>query len=63
MAGSKPSIALRYLAVLDGEPGAFGATFPDLPGVTAMGSTREAAIANAVEACSRLWMRRRRGSV
>jgi predicted RNase H-like HicB family nuclease len=40
----------RYPAFIDGEAGAYGVSFPDLPGVVAMGSTVEEALANAVEA-------------
>jgi hypothetical protein len=29
----------RYVALIDGKPGAYGITFPDLPGCTAMGET------------------------
>lgn len=41
---------MRYTALIDGEPGAFGAVFPDLPGCAAMGNTLDDAIANAGEA-------------
>lgn len=48
---SKPTAAgTRYLAVLDGDAGAFGVTFPDLPGVTAMGATPDKALIAAVDA-------------
>jgi predicted RNase H-like HicB family nuclease len=40
----------RYVALVDGKPGAFGVVFPDCPGCTAMGHTVEDALANAVEA-------------
>ena len=40
----------RYTALIDGESGAYGVVFPDLPGCTAMGNTVEQAIANAAEA-------------
>jgi len=30
---------LRYPALIDGEKGAYGVTFPDLPGIVAMGET------------------------
>lgn len=36
--------------LIDGEPGGYGVTFPDLPGCTAMGRTPEEALANAGEA-------------
>ncbi len=29
----------RYIALIDGEAGAYGASFPDAPGATAMGAT------------------------
>jgi hypothetical protein len=28
----------RYVALIDGKPGAYGITFPDLPGCTAVGA-------------------------
>lgn len=40
----------RYPALIDGEKGAYGVTFPDLPGIVAMGSTIEEAMAHAEEA-------------
>lgn len=40
----------RYAALIDGESGAYGLSFPDLPGCTAMGVTPEAAMALAVDA-------------
>ena len=40
----------RYIALIDGEPGAYGAAFPDCPGCTAMGDTVDEAIRNAGEA-------------
>lgn len=40
----------RYPALTDGEEGAFGVTFPDLPGIVAMGSTIEEAMTHAEEA-------------
>jgi predicted RNase H-like HicB family nuclease len=41
---------MRYVALIDGKPGAFGVVFPDCSGCTAMGATVEEALANAVEA-------------
>ena len=41
---------LEYPAIVDGESGAYGVTFPDLPGVVAMGETVEEALAHAREA-------------
>ena len=38
---------MAYLAILDEENGAFGVIFPDAPGCTAMGRTREAALRHA----------------
>ncbi len=40
----------RYPALIDGEEGAYGVTFPDLPGIVAMGNTIDAALINAEEA-------------
>ena len=40
----------RYPALIDGETGAYGVTFPDLPGVVAMGATLDEALLNAEEA-------------
>ena len=42
----------RYPALIDGENGAYGVTFPDLPGIVAMGATLDDAFANAEEALS-----------
>ena len=39
-----------YPAFVDGEAGAYGVTFPDLPGIAAMGGTVEDALVNAEEA-------------
>ena len=40
----------RYIALIDGKAGAYGAVFPDLPGCTAMGKTMDDALAAAGEA-------------
>ena len=40
----------RYPALIDGETGAYGVTFPDLPGIVAMGATLDEALLNAEEA-------------
>jgi predicted RNase H-like HicB family nuclease len=40
----------RYTALIDGKVGAYGVTFPDLPGCTAMGRTMDDALDNAAEA-------------
>ena len=40
---------LQYPALVDGEPGAYGVVFPDLPGIAAMGETVAEALANAKE--------------
>ena len=37
----------RYPAFLDGEAGAYGVTFPDLPGIVAMGETMDDALLHA----------------
>jgi predicted RNase H-like HicB family nuclease len=42
----------HYIALVDGEPGAYGVVFPDAPGCTAMGSTHEEALRGAVLALS-----------
>lgn len=39
----------RFPALIDGEKGAYGVTFPDLPGIVAMGSTIEEVMAHAEE--------------
>ena len=39
-----------YPALIDGAKGAYGVTFPDLPGIVAMGQTVDEAILNAQEA-------------
>jgi len=44
----------RYVALIDGEAGAYGVTVPDLPGCTSGGSTTDEALRHAVEAV-RLW--------
>lgn len=45
----------RYIALIDGEPGAYGVAFPDCPGCTAMGGTVEDAMARGTRAL-REWM-------
>ena len=40
----------RYVALIDGEAGAYGVTVPDLPGCTSGGSTTDEALRHAVEA-------------
>lgn len=42
--------AIRYFVLIDGKAGAYGVTFPDLPGCAAMGKTVDGATANAGEA-------------
>ena len=42
----------RYPALIDGGNGAYGVTFPDLPGIVAMGATLDEALSNAEEALS-----------
>ncbi len=39
-----------YTALIDGKAGAYGVSFPDLPGCTAMGATLDEAIVNAADA-------------
>ncbi len=38
---------ISYPALIDGEDGAYGVVFPDIPGVAAMGHTVEDALRNA----------------
>jgi predicted RNase H-like HicB family nuclease len=45
----------RYVALVDGRPGAFGIVVPDLPGCTSGGATVGAALRNAVGAVT-LWI-------
>lgn len=40
----------RYPALIDGEKGAYGVTFPDLPGIVAMGGSVDEVLVNAEEA-------------
>ena len=40
----------RFPAWIDGEQGAYGVTFPDLPGIVAMGTTVDEALLHAEEA-------------
>lgn len=40
----------RYPAFVDGEAGAYGVMFPDLPGIVAMGETMDDALVHAEEA-------------
>lgn len=40
----------RYPALIDGEKGAYGVTFPDLSGIVAMGKTIDEALVHAEEA-------------
>ena len=41
---------MRYPALIDGESGAYGVAFPDLPGCVAMGRTMDEAMENAEKA-------------
>ena len=41
---------MTYPALVDGEKGTYGVTFPDLPGIVAMGETMDEALINAKEA-------------
>lgn len=38
---------IRYPALIDGDEGAYGVVFPDIPGVGAMGNTVDEALLNA----------------
>ena len=40
---------ISYPALIDGQDGAYGVVFPDIPGVAAMGHTVEEALRNAEE--------------
>jgi predicted RNase H-like HicB family nuclease len=46
---------MRYIALVDGNAGAYGVVLPDLPGCTSAGPTTDEALRNAVEAV-RLWV-------
>ena len=41
---------MEFPALIDGEDGAYGVVFPDIPGVAAMGNTVEEALRNAEDA-------------
>ena len=41
---------IRYPALIDGKSGAYGVTFPDLPGIVAMGVSVDEAMIHAEEA-------------
>ncbi len=41
---------IRYPALIDGDDGAYGVVFPDIPGVGAMGDTVDEALLNAEDA-------------
>lgn len=41
---------IRYPALIDGEKGAYGVSFPDILGVVSMGATMDEALLNAQEA-------------
>lgn len=45
----------RYVALIDGEPGAYGVVFPDCPGCAGMGETIEDALDSATEGL-RIWV-------
>lgn len=45
----------RYVAIVDGAPGAYGVVVPDLPGCTSGGATIDDALRNAIEAVT-LWV-------
>ncbi len=47
---------MRYFAILDGKPGAFGVSFPDLPGCVAMGKSENEAYENALDVLAE-WVR------
>ena len=41
---------LNYPVLIDGEDGAYGVVFPDIPGIAAMGHTIDEALRNAEDA-------------
>ena len=41
---------MKYPVLIDGEAGAYGAVFPDLPGCVAMGYTMDDVVRNAEDA-------------
>ncbi len=41
---------IEYPALIDGDEGAYGVVFPDIPGVAAMGHTVDEALQNAEDA-------------
>ena len=43
-------VVMRYIGLIDGNDGAYGMVFPDLPGCTAMGETIDDAVRAASEA-------------
>ena len=45
----------HHIRLIDGEAGAYGIVFPDLPGCASMGATIEEVIANGADAM-RLWV-------
>ena len=45
----------RYVALIDGQPGAYGVVIPDLPGAAGMGDTVDQAVASATKGV-RLWV-------
>ena len=47
---------MRYIALIDGEPGTYGVVFPDLPGCTAMAATLDQAMTSASAALND-WVR------
>jgi predicted RNase H-like HicB family nuclease len=40
---------MRYVALIDGRPGAYGVVVPDLPGCTSAAATTDLALRRAVE--------------
>ena len=41
---------IQYTALIDGGGGTYGVSFPDLPGIVAMGKTLDAALVGATKA-------------
>lgn len=44
----------RYVALIDGKPGAYGVVIPDLPGAAGAGDTVDEAVASAIQGVA-LW--------
>ncbi|WP_312127800.1 type II toxin-antitoxin system HicB family antitoxin [Brevundimonas sp.] len=49
MACNERQALMSYIALIDGAPGGYGVSFPDLPGCVAMGDTLDEATKGAIE--------------